>query len=570
MGPLHVGEAGAAPYLITAVVLSSLGTGIYQSTALSLVSNFPPRFFAVCLFGVGISGIVSNVMGIVTQAALPHSYEGHSDQSKVFYSVSGGIIVLTLASLSLFRCNPYAQRYVPEYRPATWVDVDAGAGGNGGDKNEGGDAPPADPNVGGAGEGSSSAAEASQRDVSPPSSATADATAAATHATTQEAICDACRLPMHHMYGAPTPPKRALEGALAADHLDATAPPSSLPLTAVVPLDERVESAFPSPSPFLPPTRPASAPNPLVLPPFTHSALSRPLRSDSTATCECQVVPLRLPNADDEQVTKEGNSDDEMGDSLSPAKEGGASGAADDDNSFVIAVPIALEAVQSASGGGGAAEGQSSQAPTVASASVASAAGSSSVGVDGSDSDANVKARADNAAEPAPHVSVVEVFRQTWDMQLATFVTFVITLFIMPAVAIAVDPTAQWYPIIVITICNVSDTAGRYIPALSQRLWAPRRAVLPAAVARVAFVGLWFLAYKSRLVPGQAYPMVLMAATGLSSGYVGSMAMLYAPMTTGLTSEAMRGVCGSMVSFSLLLGCSVGATVGWLVTTYTD
>lgn len=337
-------DSGAAAYLISCVVLCSLGTGIYQSTALSLVSGFPPKFVGVCIVGIGISGVISNTLGIITQAALSETYNGENTQSKVFYSVAGGVIVVTAIALAFFRYNPFALRHVPEYRDAE--------------------------------------VERSQKEMIKRSF-----NAAATNNTPSET----------------SPLQGILEGATQVED------PPDLTIT------------------------------------VTKS------KSESQALFE--------------------------------------------------------------------------------------------------------------------KTSAKNIFLVTMPMQLSVLLTFVITLFVMPSLAVAVDPEATWYPILVITTFNVFDTVGRYIPNI-KKLWVPRKVVPIIATARLLLIPLWFFCYNPRWIHGYVYPMILMAVTGITNGYTGCMSMVYAPMTEGVINEAEKNVSGNIVSFMLLCGCAIGSFLGWVVTTY--
>ena len=360
VGVFKVGESGAMAYLMSAIVLCAMGTGLYQSTAMAVVAGFPSHFVAGFIVSISVSGVLTNVIGIVTQASMPDTHQGHDDQSKVFYGVSGAIIIVTIIALGFFKYNPYARQHVPEYRD--------------------------------------------------------EAAALAEREREKAGLLSA-----------------AEEGAIVGADGEA----------------KRTASAI--------------------------DVINRPAGENESNTS---------------MVT---------------------------DKDSIVASPSQQQ----------------------------------------------------DAQAMFADVSALSVFKLTWNMQISVLITFIITLFVMPALAVAVDPKHKWYPILVITTFNVADTVGRSIPNI-RRTWCPRRWVLPLACVRVLFIGLWFLAYKTEVITGHAYPIVLMALTGATSGYVACMAMIYAPQTEGLDNEARKNVSGNILSFMLLSGCSIGATLGWIVTFFSD
>jgi hypothetical protein len=54
--------------------------------------------------------------------------------------------------------------------------------------------------------------------------------------------------------------------------------------------------------------------------------------------------------------------------------------------------------------------------------------------------------------------------------------------------------------------------------------------------------------------------------TGISNGFVGTLSMIYAP--SSLDTEQEKNISGNIMSFGLLLGCSIGSSIGLALSAY--
>lgn len=172
--------------------------------------------------------------------------------------------------------------------------------------------------------------------------------------------------------------------------------------------------------------------------------------------------------------------------------------------------------------------------------------------------------RAVGAAAVAP-VGVLEevklwpIFKKIWPMMMSCCLTFLVTYLMYPGVLIAVNRNDNWYTTLILAVYNFTDLLGRLM-TLWKRLWPPRKAVVIICIARIVFLPLLLLCAK-HIIPSEAAAYVFTAFMGLTTGFFGTVTMVYSPETPGLKSDAERSCAGQLAGVSLLIGCAVGSLV---------
>lgn len=109
-------EQVAAAVLLSAVAVAGSATAFFQSTCFALLGNFPPRFTAGILFGIGISGSCTSLIQIITKAAMPDDYDAHANTSRIYFGISIGWMLLSFVSVVFLRQNAFAKKCIGEYR----------------------------------------------------------------------------------------------------------------------------------------------------------------------------------------------------------------------------------------------------------------------------------------------------------------------------------------------------------------------------------------------------------------------------------------------------------------------
>ena len=361
---------------LVAVMICAVGTGLYQSTATSLVSGFPSNYYGIMISGIGMSGLFTNVLGIITQAALPGDFDGQGTQATVFYTISSSVVCLTAILLHLLQSNPFAQRYVEEYKRRhedRYTDSVQAAG------------------------------------------------------TDEPEVSEHTRLVVG----------------------DSSNNKESSP-TSYSPTNSGVVGNG-----------------------FNDSGVNEgdDVSSEASNTVSTAIVRLSGAHAPNDR-------------------------------------PNAL------------------------------AKGS---------------------------FSTFAVMKKIKAMLFVVTYQFTVSLVVMPAVGVAINPNAEYFAIVIITMFNAGDTCGRLLTFV-RKIWIPERYLPYVSLSRTLLLPLFFICAKPHIIPGNIFPMFLMFFTGISNGFVGTLSMIYAPAS--LHTEAEKNISGNIMSFGLLVGCSVGSGIGLLLSTF--
>ncbi|GAX81283.1 hypothetical protein CEUSTIGMA_g8715.t1 [Chlamydomonas eustigma] len=139
------------------------------------------------------------------------------------------------------------------------------------------------------------------------------------------------------------------------------------------------------------------------------------------------------------------------------------------------------------------------------------------------------------------------VARHCWRCLLAVFVTYVTTLSIFPGVLgedVHSVELGSWYPLLLITLFNVSDVVGKILP-IRQDMWLQRQHLLLAAAAARTIV-LLPLMVVSAVQEAPVYIMALQTTLlGITNGYLTALTMTLAP---SYAAQIFAGVSSSRIS----------------------
>lgn len=156
-------------------------------------------------------------------------------------------------------------------------------------------------------------------------------------------------------------------------------------------------------------------------------------------------------------------------------------------------------------------------------------------------------------------VALWPIFKKIWPMMMSCCLTFLVTYLIYPGVLIAVNSSDNWYTTLILAVYHFTDLIGRLM-TLWKRLWPPRKAVVIICIASLVFLPLLLLCAK-HIIPSEAAAYVFTALMGLTTGFFGTVTMVYTPETPGLATNAQRSCAGQLAGVSLLIGAAVGSLV---------
>ncbi|XP_037527018.1 equilibrative nucleoside transporter 1 [Rhipicephalus sanguineus] len=167
------------------------------------------------------------------------------------------------------------------------------------------------------------------------------------------------------------------------------------------------------------------------------------------------------------------------------------------------------------------------------------------------------------------------VFKQAWPQCLNVFLIFFVTLAAFPAVTSDIKRIDKEFPLddkyFTATVCflgfNLFAMLGNILPIWVR--WPGPRFLWVAVVARLVFLPLFLLCNylpEARVLPvwvssdwGFVAAMIVFA---WSSGYLSSLAMMYAPRAVASPEHAP--IAGMMAAFFLVLGLFVGGNAAFL------
>ncbi|KAL1523809.1 hypothetical protein AB1Y20_018731 [Prymnesium parvum] len=168
-------------------------------------------------------------------------------------------------------------------------------------------------------------------------------------------------------------------------------------------------------------------------------------------------------------------------------------------------------------------------------------------------------------------VSAAATLRLVWLEAGSVFLVFFVCLTCFPGLTTSIVSTTwglgSWYPIVLIASYNVADFVGKSLPA-RVRLFG--RSALPCCVlCHAFFVPIFLLLVQPQLLPswlqGDLLPVLIVAALGLCTGYIGCMCLMLGA-EQGRGAEESESV-GMVTSFCLMLGLSAGSNLGLFIST---
>lgn len=164
---------------------------------------------------------------------------------------------------------------------------------------------------------------------------------------------------------------------------------------------------------------------------------------------------------------------------------------------------------------------------------------------------------------PMPEVSIVKVLGKIWYHALVVFGVFAVSLFIFPGfltVTCGKGPFSKisdsWYRLILVTMFNCADLAGRVIAPFLIAL-IPNSSLWGVAIFRIGLVPL-FYGFVYNTLSWWWGPLFFTLLLGVSNGFFGSICMMHGPSQV----EAHeREMAGTLMAFCLMMGIIIGAAL---------
>jgi len=143
------------------------------------------------------------------------------------------------------------------------------------------------------------------------------------------------------------------------------------------------------------------------------------------------------------------------------------------------------------------------------------------------------------------------------------FLNFATTLAVFPGVTVEMQSSAlgNWYPVLLITIFNGTDMLGRIVASYLYCAEPPsKQALVRFTCARLIMVPFFIVSVHPRWLTSATVGFILLAAFGVSNGFVATQAMVLAP--TLVPGESDKEIASMEMVFLLMCGLSTGALIG--------
>uniref|UniRef100_UPI00358DF277 equilibrative nucleoside transporter 4 isoform X1 n=2 Tax=Myxine glutinosa TaxID=7769 RepID=UPI00358DF277 len=161
------------------------------------------------------------------------------------------------------------------------------------------------------------------------------------------------------------------------------------------------------------------------------------------------------------------------------------------------------------------------------------------------------------------------VIRSLWPLGLTLSLTCLVTLSLFPGVTSEIRgcAPADWLPITLMAIFNLSDLVGKILAA-GPRPNGPA-CLLTSSAARLVLIPLFLLCVLPRSDPTlshPAWPCTFSSLLGLTNGYLSSVPMIQAPTRV---SSSQRELAGNIMTVSYMAGLAAGSAFGYCTFSFT-
>lgn len=109
-------QTGAIVVLMVVAVLGGLSKALCDSSANALVGPFPTQYFNGEQWGLAISSLFMSILAVILKASMGESFDEVNTQSRIYFGIAIGFQFLSILQFLLLFKNPFAQRYIAEFR----------------------------------------------------------------------------------------------------------------------------------------------------------------------------------------------------------------------------------------------------------------------------------------------------------------------------------------------------------------------------------------------------------------------------------------------------------------------
>eukprot|EP00796_Vickermania_ingenoplastis_P004847 gene4847-3473_t len=118
-------ENSAIAALMIMAYIGGMGRAYFENTGYAMFGPCPSKMLSGLLVGAAFSGVLVSAIQITLLAVMSDSYDGAVTQSIIYFSFSIFIILLGGVMLITLLYNPFAKRYIAEFRSrhSVWANI---------------------------------------------------------------------------------------------------------------------------------------------------------------------------------------------------------------------------------------------------------------------------------------------------------------------------------------------------------------------------------------------------------------------------------------------------------------
>lgn len=130
-------QGGAIAVIMVVSTVGGFSKALCDSCTNALVGPFPTKFMNGAQWGLTVIALLMSIIQIILKVSMGTSFHDVLTMSRIYFGICIGIQIFTIFELVILRYNPFAQKYIAEYRAAaqrgedkvgTLEDIPAGVG----------------------------------------------------------------------------------------------------------------------------------------------------------------------------------------------------------------------------------------------------------------------------------------------------------------------------------------------------------------------------------------------------------------------------------------------------------
>ncbi|KAG5464020.1 hypothetical protein LSCM1_00199 [Leishmania martiniquensis] len=111
-------QGGAIAVIMVVAVMGGFSKALCDSCTNALVGPFPTKFMNGAQWGLTVIALLMSIIQIILKVSMGSTFQDVLTISRIYFGIGIAIQVVAIVELFLLRYNPFAQRYIAEFRAA--------------------------------------------------------------------------------------------------------------------------------------------------------------------------------------------------------------------------------------------------------------------------------------------------------------------------------------------------------------------------------------------------------------------------------------------------------------------